>query len=73
MITGIRELIHNSPFVPFIIHTTDGRSISVPTVDHVAISGKFYAIVTHDDGKYDVIPALHISGVSVDAAKVGAA
>lgn len=67
MFARIRELIHNSPFIPFLIRTTDGRSIPVPTTDHVAISGKFYVVVTHDDGRVDILPALHIAGVSIEA------
>lgn len=66
MVKRIRELLGQSPFLSFVIHTSDGRSIPVPTADHIAISGQFYAIVTHDDGKWDLIPTLHMTGVTVD-------
>ena len=68
MIQRIRELLHQSPFVPFVIRTTDGRSIMVPTTDHVAISGKFSVVVTHDDGRIDYLPALHLAGVTLEPA-----
>lgn len=66
MIQRVRELMGQQPFVPFTIHTSDGRSVPVPTTDHIAASGQFYVIVTHDDGKWDIIPALHITGVTVE-------
>lgn len=66
MIERIRELLHQSPFVPFVIRTTDGRSIAVPTTDHVAISGKFSGVVTHDDGRIDYLPALHLAGSALE-------
>ncbi len=68
MISRIRDLIHQVPFVPFVIHTTDGRSIKVPTTDHVAISGKFSVVVTHDHGPIDFLPALHLAGVTLESA-----
>jgi len=68
MIKRVRELIAHVPFLPFTIHTSDGRDIPVPTSEHIAVSGQFYVIVTHDDGKWDLIPALHIAGVTVSHA-----
>jgi hypothetical protein len=68
MIKRVRELMAQRPFLPFTIHTSDGRSVSVPTSDHIAVSGQFYVIVTYDDGKWDLIPALHISGVTGEQA-----
>jgi len=68
MISRIRELMHQMPFVPFVIYTTDGRNIKVPTTDHVAFSGKFSVVVTHDDGRIDYLPALHLSGVTLEPA-----
>jgi hypothetical protein len=64
MIKQVREMMGRTPFIPFVIHTTDGRNISVPTEDHIAVSGQFYVIVTHDDGQWDMIPALHIAGIT---------
>ncbi len=72
MITRIRDLIHQLPFVPFVIHTTDGRMIRVPTTDHVAISGKFSVVVTHDDGRIDYLPALHLAGVTIEPTSAAA-
>ena len=68
MIERIRELLHQAPFVPFVIRTTDGRSIAVPTTDHIAISGKFSVVVTHDDGRIDYLPALHLAGITLEPA-----
>ena len=66
MIKRVRDLMNHLPFLPFVIHTSDGRGVRVPTSDHIAVSGQFYVIITHDDGKWDLIPALHITGVTVD-------
>ena len=66
MISRIRDLMHQTPFVPFVIHTTDGRNLKVATTDHVAISGKFSVVVTHDDGRIDYLPALHLAGVTLE-------
>jgi hypothetical protein len=68
MIPRIRQLAHQMPFIPFTIRTTDGRSIVVPTSDHIAFSGKFYVIVTQDGGKFDILPALHLAGVTTSQA-----
>ena len=40
----------------------------VPTTDHVAISGKFSVVVTHDDGRIDYLPALHLAGITLEPA-----
>jgi hypothetical protein len=68
MIKHVRELMAQRPFVPFTIHTSDGRGVQVPTSDHIAVSGHFFVIVTHDDDRWDLIPALHITGVTVKSA-----
>ena len=72
MICQMRDLMHQTPFVPFVIHTTDGRNISVPTTDHIAISGKFSVVVTHDDGRIDYLPALHLAGISIEPSATAA-
>lgn len=67
MIDRVRVLMNQAPFVPFTLHIGDGRAVRVPTSDHIAASRDFYVIVTHDDGRWDVIPAEHITGVTVEA------
>ena len=67
MIARIRHLLRQSPFVAFTIHTSDGRNLRVPTLDHLAISGNFSVVVTNDNGEVDILPALHISGLTVDS------
>jgi hypothetical protein len=70
MIARIRELMHQMPFVSFAIHTSDGKTIQLPTNDHIALSGNFSVIVTRDNGQFDILPALHISGVTVNSLPV---
>lgn len=68
MSADIRKLLAASPFVPFTIHLADGDQMRVPTSDHVFLfpTGS-RLIVTHDDDTYDMISALLISRLTVDA------
>lgn len=67
MIADIRKLIAAQPFVPFTIHSADGSELSVPTVDHVAVTpagGRVF--VFGDDEGYEVLSPLLISRLSVN-------
>lgn len=66
MIGDIRRHLETVPFQPFTIHTGDGRAVHVPTRDHIALT-PVRAIVTHDDNSWDVLPALLMTGLTVDA------
>lgn len=67
MIEDIRKLIASQPFEPFTIHLTDGKTVRVPTVDHVHVASLVQRVfIYYDSGDYDVIRPLHISRVTVD-------
>lgn len=66
MKADIRKLAHASPFVPFTIHLADGGQLRVPAVDHIAVPPAGNRIfVFGDDARYDVIPALMVTRVTV--------
>jgi hypothetical protein len=39
-INAIREALHKQPFRPFMIRLADGRALSVPHPDFVAVAGR---------------------------------
>lgn len=54
------------PFVSFTIHMADGRTIRVPTREHISLSpGR--ATVIQDDDSRDILPGLLMAGLTVDA------
>jgi len=68
MTKDIRERLVAQPFLPFVVHTTDGREYDVPTPDHAHVSpaGGRVSIWMDDDTAF-ILPALHISGLKVRA------
>jgi hypothetical protein len=68
MTNDIRQRLLSQPFLPFVMHTADGREYSVPTPDHAHVypSGGRVSIFTDDDHEY-ILPALLISGLKVRA------
>lgn len=67
MIADIKARLKETQFTPFTIHMSDGRKLSVPTLDHVKVTpagGR--VLVFHDDDSFDILSGLHISGVKVD-------
>lgn len=68
MTKDIRERLVAQPFLPFAVHTADGREYSVPTPGHAHVypSGGRVSIYIDDDHKY-ILPALLISGLKVHA------
>ncbi len=71
MISDIRNAIDAVPFVPFTIHTTNGRAFRVPTVDHIAVppAGGRVFIFGDNEGDYDVLLPLHIAQLSMESGK----
>jgi len=66
MNADIRKLIAQRPFAPFTIHLADGSAVHVPTVDHIFVfpdGGR--AIVTKDDGDYDILSGLLMARITV--------
>jgi hypothetical protein len=64
MIADVRERLLAAPFVPFVIHTSDGREYSVPTADHAFTTPRRNrVIVVADNGATGVLGPLHINSV----------
>ncbi len=67
MLSELRTLLANAPFVPFTIHMADGTQIHVPTRDHIAVSPKGIRVVVFDDkGIANVLSGLLMTRVSFD-------
>ena len=67
MLDDIRKLIAAEPFVPFTVHTADGTSLPVPSVDHIAVppgGGRIFVFGDADD--YQVLSPLLVARVSVE-------
>lgn len=52
----------NGPFVPFVIHLTDGRKFAVPHRDFIAVGRGIISIVDKRDSTHTV-DALHIVSI----------
>src|SRR5207248_5441645 len=64
VIPRIRELLHSTPFQPFLVRTSDGREYFVPTSDHAAIHPRgSYVIIFSDDDSHTDVPGLHVASV----------
>ncbi len=64
MIAEARRLLEASPFVPFMVRTSDGREYQVPTADHAKLNPRgTYLIVFFDDDSHATISGLHLVAV----------
>jgi len=64
VVPRIRELLHSTPFQPFLVRTNDGREYSVPTSDHAAIHPRgSYVVIFSDDDSHTDIAGLHVASV----------
>ena len=63
-IAGVRAALHRQPFKPFVISLADGRSLSVPHPDFVALMPR-RVIVGAEDDSWSVVEPLMI--VSLDS------
>jgi hypothetical protein len=64
MTGDIRKHLEVSPFVPFIVRTSDGREYPVPTIDHIYLPPSGGRVVISDDaGVVVVLPGLMITGL----------
>jgi hypothetical protein len=68
MTNDIRQRLAAQPFLPFVIHTADGREYKVPTPDHAHVSpqGGRVSIWMDDETEY-ILPALLISVLKIQA------
>jgi hypothetical protein len=62
---GIREALHRQPFEPFSIRLADGRSLTVPHPEMVAV-GKRRVIVVEPDDAWSVLEPLLIVSLDYD-------
>lgn len=68
MIGDIRERLMAQPFVPFIIHTADGREYRVPTEDHAHVyPNRARVSIYTNDGREFILSGILISGIGVDS------
>jgi hypothetical protein len=58
---GIREALRHQPFDPFSIRLADGRSLSVPHPDMVAVGNRRIIVVQPDDSWSVIEPLLIVS------------
>jgi hypothetical protein len=64
MIGDVKDRLNATPFIPFIIRTSDGREYSVPTADHAYITPRGNrVIIAKDDDSTAVLGPLHINAV----------
>ena len=64
MVGDVRERLLATPFVPFVIRTSDGREYSVPTADYAFITPRRNrVIVVADNGATAVLGPLHINSL----------
>ena len=60
----IRKHLGVTPFVPFIVRTSEGREYPVPTIDHIYLPPAGGRVVISDDaGVVVVLPGLMITGL----------
>lgn len=66
MTKDIRQRLAAVPFVPFVVHTADGREYPVPTPDHAHVhpGGSRVSIYTDDYNEF-ILPALLVSGLKL--------
>jgi hypothetical protein len=68
MTNDIRERLATRPFVPFVMHTADGREYRVPTPEHAHVSPRGGRVsVWNDDDIEHILPGLLISGLKIEA------
>ena len=63
----IRRLMHAEPFIPFTVHTADGKALRVPTVDHVAVvpdGSRIFVFGDADD--YDTLSPRLVARISLE-------
>jgi hypothetical protein len=62
VIDDIHKQLHRTPFVPFVVQTSDGHEYSVPTVDHAFITPRGNRVIVIDDeGTVNILGPLHIN------------
>ncbi|MFN2507734.1 MAG: hypothetical protein ABR589_03065 [Chthoniobacterales bacterium] len=64
----IRTLMRATPFTPFTIFMTDGRSFGILTSDHVSIMPSGLIVVEDDKRVVNLLPPRQVAGVESQSA-----
>jgi hypothetical protein len=69
-IEELRKVVHATPFQPFKLHLADGRTISVPHSDFIAIGGQGRTVIvtTEDETLWNLVDLLLVTDVEVEGA-----
>ncbi len=59
-VNAIREALHRQPFQPFALRLADGRALSVPHRDFVAISPRRVVVINPQDESTSLLEPLLI-------------
>jgi hypothetical protein len=65
MLEEIRRLVSATPFQPFTLFLTDGRSFRVPTADHIFIYPSGLIGLEDDGGVVNFLRANQLTGVEL--------
>lgn len=66
----IRSALKAQPFRPFTIHVAEQRAFPVPHPEYAFVEPKGrFVIVAYDDGGFDVLDMLLITGIKVQPPK----
>jgi hypothetical protein len=49
-IEGVREALHKEPFQPFVMRLADGRALTVPHPDFLAVGKRRLVLIDENDG-----------------------
>jgi hypothetical protein len=64
----IRRLYETQPFVPFTIHLADGRSISVPHGDFLALGPTGRTVIVYQpDESFNIVDLLLVTDLKVSS------
>jgi hypothetical protein len=73
-IEQFKNILHSTPFRPFTIHTTDGRTFFVKHRDFVSRSPSGRTVVVHgEDERFSVLDLLLVAELEVHPPESGAA
>ena len=68
----IRSALSSKPFKPFTVYSADQRSFEVPHPEFAYVHPKGrWVMITHDDGSFDVLDMLLVTGTHDSAGVQG--
>jgi hypothetical protein len=60
-IEGVREALHKEPFQPFVMRLADGRALTVPHPDFLAVGKRRLVLIDENDGWSFIEPLMIVS------------